>query len=221
MQVLSVYAHHEPSSMTASLQHTADQILRQQGHTIITSDLYAMNWQAAAQKWDFATLSGKHFNYRFEQKIAAKAGDQFAPDILGEIQKLKAADLILFHFPLWWGAPPAILKGWLDRVMAMGVAWDGEHVFENGLLHGKKALVVVTAGSPESFYTPAGQQKGSLTQLLKPLLHSTLAYCGIKVLQPYFVYGLTTAAEPSLKEEIEKFSKRIANIENEQQFLRW
>lgn len=218
---MSLYAHHEPTSLTASLRHTAEKLLREQGHFVMTSDLYAMNWQAAAQKWDFVTLSGQHFNYRFEQNTAAKAGDHFSPDILGEIKKLKAADLILIHFPLWWSGPPAILKGWIDRVMAMGVAWDSEHTFENGLLKGKKALVVATAGSPENFYTPEGQQKGTLVQLLKPLLHSTLAYCGVKVLQPHFIYGLTTADEPTIKAEIDKFATRVAGLENEQQFLQW
>ena len=58
----------------------------------------------------------------------------FSPDIVGEIEKLKAAEGVILVTPLWWSSVPAILKGWLDRVLAMGVAWDSGRIYQNGLL---------------------------------------------------------------------------------------
>jgi NAD(P)H dehydrogenase (quinone) len=123
VNILIVYAHHEPSSFTTAMKNVALQTLEAQKHTVTVSDLYAQGFSAVAQKWDFVTTSGGHFNYMLEQKHAANLEMSFSPDILGEIQKLKAADIVLFITPIWWMNVPAILKGWFDRVLAMGVAW--------------------------------------------------------------------------------------------------
>ena len=82
----------------------------------------------------------------------------FSPDILGEIQKLQTADWYYSSRRLWWLSAPAILKGWFDRVLAMGFAWDTGKIFENGLLRGKQAIVVTT-----------GRRVGRLFQAGRPL----------------------------------------------------
>ena len=46
---------------------------------------------------------------------------------------------IILHFPLWWFGVPAILKGWFDRVLVKGFAYDAGKVFATGLLRGKTA----------------------------------------------------------------------------------
>src|SRR5262249_18466944 len=105
------------------MKNVATQVLESQGHSVVISDLYGQRFSAVAKKWYFVTMSGGHFNYSLEQRHAANLEMSFSPDILGEIQKLKAADVVLFITPLWWLSVPAILKGWFDRVLAMGVAW--------------------------------------------------------------------------------------------------
>src|SRR5665213_2901587 len=119
MNFLVVYAHQEPSSFTAAIKNAAVDALSRQGHSVVVSDLYALGFNAVAQKWDFVTTSGKHFNYMLEQKHAAKLDFAFAPDITSEIEKIAQANLILFIFPIWWFSAPAILKGWFDRILAM------------------------------------------------------------------------------------------------------
>ena len=74
MNVLVVYAHHEPASLTASLKNVGVSTLLAQGHTVIESDLYASGFQPVANKYDFTTLSGSHFNYMLEQKSAVTSG---------------------------------------------------------------------------------------------------------------------------------------------------
>jgi NAD(P)H dehydrogenase (quinone) len=76
-------------------------------------------------------------------------GGSFETAIQDYAHKLQAADGLFIVHPDWWGGPPAILKGWLDRVLRPGVAYDYEgEEFEDkekvGLLGGKKAYVVVT-----------------------------------------------------------------------------
>src|SRR3954462_9332565 len=114
MNILIVYAHQEPTSFTAAMKNVALDTLSRQGHTVVVSDLYAQGFSAVAQKWDFVTTSGKHFNYMLEQKHAARLDFAFSPDIVGEIEKIQQASIILFIFPLWWYSVPAIMKGWFD-----------------------------------------------------------------------------------------------------------
>lgn len=185
MNILIVYAHHEPSSFVAAMKNTALEMLTAEGHSVVLSDLYGQGFSAVAQKWDFVTTSGNHFNYMFEQKHAAKLDLAFSPDILGEIQKLQTADLVLFVSPIWWFSVPAMLKGWFDRVLAMGVAWDGGKIYENGLLRGKQAMLIVAGGGPSEYYQESGRHKATPVQILHPINHGTLAFCGFDVHDPF------------------------------------
>ncbi|MBI2589222.1 NAD(P)H-dependent oxidoreductase [Candidatus Saccharibacteria bacterium] len=185
MNILIVYAHHEPSSFVAAMKNTAIEILSREGHSVVVSDLYGQGFSAVAQKWDFVTTSGNHFNYMFEQKHAAKLDLAFSPDILSEIQKLQTADLVLFVSPIWWFSVPAILKGWFDRVLAMGVAWDGGKIYEKGLLRGKQAMLIVAGGGPTEYYQESGRHKATAVQILHPINHGTLAFCGFDVHDPF------------------------------------
>lgn len=65
---------------------------------------------------------------------------------------LAASEGLVIVHPDWWGQPPAILKGWIDRVFREGLAYElaGEDGFEKEwrpLLGGKRAFVVVTSDS--------------------------------------------------------------------------
>src|SRR5438132_813939 len=143
------------------MKNVVTQVLARQGHSIVASDLYGQGFSAVAQKWDFVTTSGKHFNYMLEQKHAANLDLAFSPDILGEIEKLKAAEVVLFVTPIWWFNVPAILKGWFDRVLAMGVAWDGGKIYQNGLFRSKQAMLVASAGHPADYYHENGFHKST------------------------------------------------------------
>jgi NAD(P)H dehydrogenase (quinone) len=214
-----VYAHHEPSSFTAALHNRAEQILRRKGHTIEVVDLYGLGFNPVAEKWDFTTLSGKHFNYASEQERAVKEGWSLSVDIVDQMQKVQAADLIMLHFPLWWGGPPAIMKGWMDRVLAMGFAWDGEHSFATGLLKGKQVFVGVSVGDPQSFYSIDGQYKSTVEQTLFWLLHGTFSYCGFDVHKPFIAHGITISDDAERNQILNRYIKRIEDITERPTFL--
>jgi NAD(P)H dehydrogenase (quinone) len=113
----------------------------------------------------------------------------YSPDIVSEMQKIQAADLIIFYTPIWWFSVPAIMKGWFDRVLNMGFAWDGGKIYEAGLLRGKQAMIVGLAGGPEEYYQPLGKHRATLKQILHPIHHGTFAFCGLDVLEPFLVYS--------------------------------
>src|SRR5690606_36136385 len=100
-----------------------------------------------------------------------------SPDITAEQDKLRRADAIVLQFPLWWLGPPAILKGWLDRVLVNGFGFGVTDPgtgrvrrYGDGLLAGKRGLIVTTIGARETSFGPRGIH-GRLEDVLFPLNH--------------------------------------------------
>src|SRR5579862_1093020 len=201
------------------MKNVALQALEAQGHSVVVSDLYAQGFSAVAQKWDFVTTSGGHFNYMLEQKHAANLEMSFSPDILGEIQKLKAADIVLFITPIWWMSVPAILKGWFDRVLAMGVAWDNDKIYENGLMRGKQAILIAAAGQPEAYFQQEGRHRATPNQLLYPINHTTLGFCGFNVHEPFVALNVIQSTVDVREKILKDLQFRIQNLVASPQWL--
>lgn len=109
-------------------------------------------------------------------------------DVAAEVAKLLRADRIVLHFPLWWFAPPAAVKGWCDRALAHGPIHDSRHRFDTGRLAGKTVLFCVTTGASAAESGPDGRE-GDTRLLLWPLAQ-TFRYCGATVLEPRIVHGV-------------------------------
>jgi NAD(P)H dehydrogenase (quinone) len=147
-----------------------------------------------------------------EQKHSAQLQNAFSPDIVGEIEKLQAADVLLIITPLWWSSVPAILKGWFDRVLAMGVVWDTGRFYENGLMRGKQAMLAVAGGHPTDYYQPKGRHMMSAEQVLHPINHDTLAFCGFNVQEPFIAMNLLGAKQEELDKALRDWSFRVQNF---------
>lgn len=219
MNILIVYAHHEPSSFTAAMKNLATEILSRQSHNVVISDLYGQGFSAVAQKWDFVTTSGGHFNYMLEQKHAANLDLAFSPDILGEIEKVRAAEIILLVTPIWWFSVPAILKGWFDRVLAMGVTWDSGKIYENGLLRGKQAMLIASAGGPAQYYQENGRHKATAVEILHHVNHGTLAFCGLNVHEPFVALGVLGLDQEGRDKVLQELQFRLEHLLDSPQWL--
>ncbi len=175
MNVLIVHAHPEPQSFTAALRDQAVETFRAQGHQVQVSDLYAMGWNPVASADDFTQRENpEYLVYALEQRQGVKRG-AIAADIQQELDKLLWADLLVLNFPIFWFSAPAILKGWIDRVLVSGVCYGGKRFYDQGGLAGKKALVTVTLGGREHMFGE-GAIHGPLEDMLRPILRGTLAY---------------------------------------------
>ncbi|MET8471750.1 NAD(P)H-dependent oxidoreductase [Streptomyces sp. NPDC006422] len=195
MNILWIFAHPEQRSLNGSLMADALATLDDLGHAHRVSDLYAMKWKAVLDADDFGCGSpreGRLF-VGAEQERAYAAGE-LSPDIRAEIEKLAWADVVVLHFPLWWFGPPAILKGWFDRVLVQGLGFgvkapDGHtRRYGDGGLAGKRALIVTSVGARPSGFGPRGIH-GQVDQVLFPLLHGTFWYTGMAPLAPFVTYG--------------------------------
>ncbi|MET0349568.1 MAG: NAD(P)H-dependent oxidoreductase, partial [Rhizobacter sp.] len=155
---------------------------------------YAMGWKAVYDAADYPErANAERFSFIQESGHAYANGLQ-TDDVVAEQQKLLAADLVILQFPLWWFGMPAIMKGWIDRVWAFGLAYGhkgagNRHRYGEGGFQGRRAMVSVTTGGPATDYGPRGIN-GPLDQLLFPITHGTLFYPGMSVLRTHAVHGV-------------------------------
>ncbi|XP_032280542.1 ribosyldihydronicotinamide dehydrogenase [quinone] isoform X2 [Phoca vitulina] len=155
-KVLIVYAHQEPRSINGSLKKVAMEELSRQGCTITVSDLYAMDFEPRATRKDVigALSNPEFFNYGVEVYEAFKKRS-LASDITDEQKKVQEADLVIFQFPLYWFGMPAILKGWMDRVLCQGFAFDIPGFYDSGFLkHGALHFCGFKILAPQISFAP-------------------------------------------------------------------
>ena len=216
MNVLLVYAHPEPQSLNGSLREFTVQRLGAAGHAVQVSDLYAMKWKPAIDANDtLARVDLARFDVAMESLRAFTSGTQ-SPDIALEQDKLRWADAVILQFPLWWFSMPAILKGWFERVYACGFAYGvGEHSethwgdrYGEGLLSGKRAMLVVTTGGWKSHYSGRGIN-GPIEDLLFPIQHGILFYPGFHVLPPHLIYRAGKVDATNFKDISEALGRRL------------
>lgn len=218
MNILLVYAHPEPKSLNGSLKDFAVKHLEASGHKVQVSDLYAMRWKATLDTNDSTEPLGDFFDASLNSKRAYEQGTQ-TPDITAEQAKLGWADMVILQFPLWWYSMPAILKGWVDRVYAYGFAYGvGEHSdnhwgdrFGEGMMLGKKAMLIVTVGGWESHYSARGIN-GPINDILFPIQHGILYYPGFEVLPPFVVYKTHKIDATKYKELCAQLVERLDTI---------
>ena len=189
MQVLVVLAHPEPRSFNGVLARTAVSVLEDAGHEVRLSDLYGLGFKAVADADDFAgdLDDPDHFRLDREQTAAHRRGG-LAADIVAEQELVAWADLLVLQYPMWWFGPPAILKGWADRVFTRGFAYLPGRKYDTGMLAGKTAMVSVTTGTSADTYAPDGID-GALRDVLWPVHNGLLRYTGFDVLEPFVTYA--------------------------------
>jgi len=210
MNILIVHAHENPHSFCSALAHLAKSTFEAKGHTVTFSDLYQKGFNPIGGKHDFTALSeATYYKYASEQ-INAQNNQLFAPDLRAEMDLVAAADVLIFNFPMWWFDMPAILKGWVDRVLAYGFAYGGEYgMGPNGRFKGKKAFLSITTGSPTNFYTLDGAHGRTMDDILRNINEGILGLVGYNVQSPFVAYGVSRISD----------EERAAILKNYQDYL--
>jgi NAD(P)H dehydrogenase (quinone) len=135
MNILYLYCHPLPESFHAALRVEALAGLKAAGHTVDLLDLYA-------EKFD-PVLSEEGRRHYHDEPINREGLEPI-------IARLQAAEAIVLQFPTWCFGPPAMLKGFFDRVFMPGVAFDlsdPAHV-QPMLKNIRKIAGIVTYGRP-------------------------------------------------------------------------
>ncbi|XP_061548033.1 NAD(P)H dehydrogenase [quinone] 1-like [Phycodurus eques] len=213
-KALIVYAHQSPASFNAAAKDIAVDVLTATGCTVTVSDLYAMKFKATATAEDIITAGevkqAEHFHYAKETKVAWEEG-KLSADITEEQRKLSEADLIIFQFPMYWFSLPAILKGWIDRVLVPGYAHSKEKRYSRGIFKDKRAVLSFTTGSQESMFSANGIN-GDMNVTLWPIQNGILHYCGFQVLAPQIFWAPSHVPQEARAAMLQAWRSRLEGL---------
>jgi NAD(P)H dehydrogenase (quinone) len=134
MDVSVILGHPRPDSLNHALAATAAEVARAAGHRVRFHDLQA-------EGFDPVLPPGEE-----------PAGAPLPPLVEAHCREIAEADGIVIVHPNWWGMPPAILAGWIDRVLRPGVAYrfeegDAGEGVPLGLLRARSAIVLNTSNT--------------------------------------------------------------------------
>ena len=211
MNIFLVLAHPEPRSFNGTLFRQAQKLLAGAGHEIKTSELYEMQFSPVSGRNNFTSVKDPaYFKQQAEELFAIEVGG-FAPDIEQELKKIEWCDLMIWQFPLWWFGLPAILKGWADRVLAMGRTYGAGRMYERGVFGGKRALLSLTTGSSEEWFQKGGFH-GDIHGVLRPIQRGILEFVGFSVLAPHVVYGPAHMTDEERETALATYARRLESI---------
>ncbi len=137
MTILVVLGHPDRGSLNHALAHAVCDDMREVGHHVIFHDLYAERFDPLLQAGEIT-----------------KDGD-IPETIQSHCRDLCSADGLVIVHPNWWGQPPAILKGWIDRVFRPGITYrfeagDSGEGIPIGLLKAKAAVILNTSNTDDA-----------------------------------------------------------------------
>jgi len=152
VKVLVVLAHPNVDSFNHAITRRAQAALEANGHTVHLLDLYALGFRAAMS-------ADERRAYHGEQPISD-------PLVAEHAALVRACEALVFVYPTWWSAMPAILKGWLERVLVPGVGFefDDKGKVAPGLRNVRHLVGISTYGSPR-LYVKALNDNGRRTVL--------------------------------------------------------
>jgi NAD(P)H dehydrogenase (quinone) len=161
MQIMTVTAAPSTESFGYAIAARVRKYLESAGHRVIFHDLYREQFPPL--------LPVEEIPY----------GAETDPTVAAHCSELTASDGIVIVHPNWWGQPPAVLKGWVDRVFRPGTAYlyegkPGEIGTVTGLLSGKFALVFTTGDTDEE--TERSYFHDPLETLWR---YSIFGFCGV------------------------------------------
>ena len=211
MNFFIVVAHPEPKSFNHAMVTESRRVLEAAGHKVKVSDLNAMQWQPVSDRRNFTTVGDAEYYKQQAEELFAVEHDGFDPAIEAEMQKLFWCDVLIFQFPLWWFGMPAIMKGWVERVFAMGRVYGHGKWYETGSCKGKQAMLSLTTGSPANLFGGGGVHP-PMEAILLPIQHGIFKFNGFTVLEPNVVYQAAHLPEDERKLAVEKFGQRVVAI---------
>lgn len=189
--ILVILCHPNAKSLNHAVADALRSRLEAAGHAVRFHDLYSEGFDPALS---FVELKRR---FSFDELVQRHYRD------------VEEADGFVFVHPEWWSQPPAMLKGWIDRVLAPGIGYDfeGEEFMTKSkvpLLAGKRALVLATTDSapPASGTEP----------LLASIWRETLGYCGIGEVQFRMLYRVRDIEPAERREWLEASTEKAVEL---------
>lgn len=191
MRTLVIYCHPDDGSFVAAAKQRVIDGLRAAGHEVRVTDLYADRFRPE--------LSAEEHRVHLEPGIA--------PELQSYADDVRWAEALVLVYPTWWSGQPAMLKGWMDRVLGAGVAWelpdDARRV--RPLLTDIRRIAVVTTHGSSKLVNALEGESGKRTAF-----RSLRAVCSRRVRTSWTaIYGLDRAGEAERTAWLERVEQRF------------
>ncbi len=194
MNVLVVHAHPDPGSLVAAAKDRALRGLAAGGHDVRFTDLYAEGFSPE--------LTAEEEQRHLEPGVA--------PGLERHAEDLQWCEVLVLVHPTWWSGQPAILKGWMDRVWASGVAWtlpEGADRLRPGLRNVRRIVGVTTHGSSKWVNCIQGESgKRTMTRSLRLMCHPRCRTSWIAL------YGVDRADDATRARFLDRVEHRLARL---------
>jgi len=151
-----------------------------------------------------ATLIGAGHQVQVSDLHAMRFNPVAGPDLW--------CDLLILQYPMYWFSLPAILKGWVDRVMTTGFVYGVGMRNETGGLAGRRAMLSLTTGAPESRFMADGLN-GDIELNLFPIQHGILRFVGFDVLPPFIAWSVGRVDEARRRAYLEQYRQRLLTLD--------
>jgi NAD(P)H dehydrogenase (quinone) len=175
-----VFAHPQPNSFTALLAQAYAEGTLDIGHDASVRDLYRIGFDPRLRP----------------EELPGEALPAVLPDVAEERRRISESEVIVLVYPLWFNAPPAILKGYVDRVFGMGFGFGPAM---QPMLVGKRLIAITTSGAPKAWLSDSGAWRA-----LRRLFDEHLAeVCGLTVLDHLHFGDITPGIRPDAVEACE------------------
>jgi NAD(P)H dehydrogenase (quinone) len=174
-----IVAHPNDASFTLEVARTYVKTARQRGHETILRDLYRLGFDPRLQA----------------EEIPRVEGFQPGADVAAEREVLAGTDVFAFVYPLWFYSPPAMIKGYIERVFGIGFGFGGIQGGGNTpLLRGRKMISFTSSGSPLEWV----KQEGAWAAIRSLFDDHVAKVCGMSVIDHVHLGGVTLGIRPDV-----------------------
>ena len=180
-RVLIILAHPNPGSFNHAISKTVEERLVQEGHVVRVRDLYQLGFEPllSLEEW---------------KRYESQAGETPA-DVQAEQAEIQWANHLILIYPTWWWSPPAMMKGYLDRVFTPVFAFEADVEGIRGKLKDKKVSIIQTTGAEETFI----KENGMDDSVKKLMGIGIFGFCGMQVANHEFLMGISGKSYDELK----------------------
>lgn len=177
-----ILAHPSHHSLNAAIATAYADAVRGLGHQVLMRELYAMRFDPCLKA----------------AEIPGPKAPVFRADVRRERAMLEDVDVFALVYPVWFNAPPAILKGYIDRVFSMGFGFEPVFGGNEPRLKGRKLISFTTSGSPDFWMHDTGALEG-LKRLFDTHLEGT---CGLKAVEHLHFGGMVEGVRSDVVENV-------------------
>jgi len=195
MEVLVVCAHPHENSFNHAIVESVERGCARAKHHTTTLDLYAIGFPAAMS-------TAEHRAYHGDHPI-------LDPLVAEHAALVQQAQTLVFVYPTWWSQPPAILRGWLERVLVPGVAFrfDDKGKVRPGMQHVRRIIGVSTYGAPWTYVKLLND--GGRRMLTRALRMN----CGVRTPTTWIgLYAMDSAGDRERAAFLDRVEHRLAHL---------